>query len=40
MPDGFDLNKLTTDQVEEIDYLNYFAKELLRIDLPVVVNFL
>jgi len=29
IPDDFDLQNLTSDQVEEIDYLQYFAKELL-----------
>lgn len=39
VPDGFDLSKLTTEMVEEIDYLSFYAKELLRVDCPAILNF-
>jgi len=35
IPKDFDYNNLTAEQIDSIDYLNYFVKEVLRTDPPV-----
>lgn len=39
IPENFDLNDLTSDMVDSIDYLTYFVKEALRMDSPASGTF-
>jgi len=38
IPDDFDLSNLTIESVDKCEYLQYFCKELLWIDPPIVVS--
>lgn len=38
-PGDSDLNTLTPEMIEELDYLSYFIKEVLWMDPPSAINF-
>ena len=39
IPNDFDYSTLTTEMIENMEYLGYFVKEVLWIDPPSTLNF-